>query len=181
MKRIAIASGLALVLAACSGGDADADANGDGTISSEEARTKLNAAGDQIRPEPGQYKMDMTFVKADIPGAPKEMLDMLGRSMTNSFEYCLTQEQADKGFEESLTQGQDDSCEMTKMEISGGDIDMAMSCSDPNTGKMEMTMKGTVTSTTSDLAMVTKGNVAGMGSANIEMKMSQKRIGDCPA
>lgn len=177
MKKIAMVASLALLASACSGGDADAD--GDGEISAEEARAEMASAN--IKPEPGQYKMSMTFKTAEIPGAPPEMMDMLGKSMSNTIEYCLTQEEADKGFEEALTREQDDSCKITKMDMNGGTIDMAMTCEDDTSGTMNITMNGDVSPTESDLTMKMKGNIPQLGEANIEMNMKQERIGDCPA
>ena len=177
MRKIALVAGIALLASACSGGDADAD--GDGEISTEEAQAEV--AANAIKPEPGQYRMTMTFKTAEIPGAPPEMIEMLGRSMSNTVEYCLTEEDAEKGFEEALTRNQDDSCKIERMSMAGGDIDMAMTCDDPNTVKMQIAMAGKATETRSDLTMKMNGNIAGQGEANIEMNMTQERIGDCPA
>ncbi|WP_284126075.1 DUF3617 domain-containing protein [Parerythrobacter aestuarii] len=177
MKKLAMVAGLALFASACSSGDADTD--GDGEISAEEARAEMASAN--IKPEPGQYKMSMTFKTAEIPGAPPEMLEMLGKTMSNTIEYCLTQEEADKGFEEALTREQDDSCKITKMDMDGGTIDMAMTCEDESSGTMNITMNGDVSPTKSDLTMKMQGKIPQLGDANIEMNMKQERVGDCPA
>lgn len=166
---------LALLAAGCSGGT---DSDGDGKISADEARAEM--ADNAVKPQPGQYKTSMTFSKADIPGAPPEMMEMLGSSMANSFEYCLTKEEADKGFEKSLTKGQGDNCTIERLNMDGGKIDMAMKCDEPATGPMQVTMTGEVTPTSSDLTMNMKGKVANQQDASIEMKLKQERIGDCP-
>ena len=172
---IALAS--ALALAACGSGTADTD--GDGTVSADEIQAELESNGGRIRPEPGKYQATMSFVKADIPGAPQEMIDMMSSAMNRTFDYCLTQEDADKGFEEALTEGQDENCTVQKFELNSGDVDMAMTCDTGEGNQMAMTMTGKVTSTSSDITVVTNGTVPEMGEANIEMSMKQERIGEC--
>ncbi|BDW83192.1 hypothetical protein MACH24_26300 [Erythrobacter sp. Dej080120_24] len=173
-----LALGSAIALAAC-GDSGTADADGDGTISADEMRDEMARDGANLRPDPGNYKVTMTLSKAEIPGAPPQMMEMMGSMMNNTFEYCLTPEEAEKGFEESLTEGQDESCKIEQFNLDGGKIEMAMSCSPAEGGEMRMTMNGNVSPTKSDINVVTQGNIAGMGEANIEMSMVQERIGDC--
>lgn len=170
----------ALALTACAD-DTVGDADGDGTVSNAEARAVAESAGDAIKPLPGKYKTTLTFLKADIPGAPPEMVEMMGDMMGRDFEFCLTPEMAEQGFEESLKEGQDDNCNISKFNIDGNNIDMAMTCADPDAGDMSMTMKGSVAPTESDITMVTNGEMPGLGQANMEMNMKQVRIGDCDA
>lgn len=165
----------ALTLTACGGGTVDADSDGDGNVTAAEVSEVVS----DLRPDPGKYSVDMNLVKVDIPGAPQQMLDAMGSMMNNSFEYCLTPEEANKGFEESLTEGQGDNCKIEKFELTGNDVDMAMSCSGEGQGNMQMTMNGTVSSTRSEIAVVTSGTLPQLGDANMEMTMVQERIGDC--
>lgn len=173
-----VALGSAIALAAC-GGSGSADTDGDGEVSVDEMRAEMVSEGGGMKPEPGKYKVTMNFVKADIPGAPPEMMEMMGSAMNNSFEYCMTPEMAEEGYEESLTKGQDDDCTIQKFELDGGDVDMAMTCSSADEGTMSVAMTGNVSSTRSEINVVSNGNIAGMGEANIEMSMIQERIGDC--
>lgn len=178
MKNWIVIASAALALSACSGSE-NADADGDGEVSAQEMQAEAERAGGNIRPEPGKYSVTMDFVKAEIPDAPPEMKDMMGSMMTNSFEYCLTPQEAEKGYEESLTEGQDESCSVEKFELEGGNIDMAMSCNAADQGDMNVTMTGNVTPDRSEINVVSKGTLAGMGDANIEMNMVQERIGEC--
>jgi len=179
MGLAAIAMGSALALAACSSENADAD--GDGEISAEEMRAEVENNADAIKPEPGKYKMTMEFVSADIPGAPPEMQEMMAQGTNNSTEFCMTEEMAEAGYEEALTEGQADSCTMEKFDIDGGDIDMAMTCEVPGQGTSSVAMTGSVTPTSSEMNIKTEGTIPGMGEATMEMKMTQERIGDCDA
>lgn len=178
MRNWIVASGAALALTAC-GGSENADADGDGEVSAGEMQAEAERAGGNVRPEPGKYAVTMDFVKAEIPGAPPEMKDMMGSMMSNSFEYCLTPEEAERGYEESLTEGQDESCSIQKFELDGGNIDMAMTCDSAEQGNMNVTMTGNVTPERSEINVVSKGTLAGMGEADIEMSMVQERIGEC--
>jgi hypothetical protein len=162
-------------LAACGGGTVDADSDGDGTVTAAE----VGAVVSDMRPEPGKYSVKMNLVKADIPGAPQQMLDAMGAMMNNTFEYCLTPEEAEKGFEESLREGQDESCTIQKFELTGNNVDMAMSCSGEQQGDLQMAMTGTVGPTRSDISVVTTGTLPQFGEANMEMSMLQERLGDC--
>lgn len=174
----ALALSAALALGAC-GGDSGADADGDGEISMDEMRAEVASAADSMRPEPGKYSVTMSVVKADIPGAPQEMQDMMGAMMNRTFEYCLTQEQADKGFEESLSESQDESCSIEKFDLDNGSIDMAMNCEPAQGGNMRVAMTGDVSPTRTDITVVTNGTLPELGAADMEMNMVQERVGDC--
>ena len=180
MKKHAGMAGLALALtlAACGGGT-DADANGDGAVTTEEMRTAVEANGGSIKPEPGQYKMTMSVAKMEIPNAPKGMADMMGDGFGMNFNYCLTREEADKGFEESIRKGREDNCTYERMNLDGGKIDVAMKCNDPDSGRMEGTMTGTVSPTKMDLTFKGKQQMGPMGDAEMEMTIQHERIGDC--
>lgn len=179
MTKYKLAAAMALTstlaLAACGSGTVDADADGDGTITTSE----VEAAVADLRPEPGQYSATMTLVKMDIPGAPQEMVEALSSIMNRTFEYCLSPEDAEAGFEGALMQGQDENCSIDKFDLAGTEVDMEMSCSSPEQGELKMVMNGTVSPTRSDIKAVTTGTLPQIGDANIEMSMVQERLGDC--
>ena len=180
VKKFVGAAGIALAMSACGGSaDTEADANSEGAISAEEARDTMVANADAMRPEPGQYKMTMSVAKIEIPNAPKGMADMMGDGFGMNFNYCLTQEEADKGFEESIRKGREDNCTYERMNLDGGKIDVAMKCNDPDSGRMEGTMTGTVTPTKMDLTFKGKQQMGPMGDAEMEMTIEHERIGDC--
>ncbi len=181
MKKFAVAGIAALSLSACggAGGVVDADADGDGEVTQEEAQAVADQIGDEVKPQPGQYKATLTFVSAELPGAPPEMVDMMGAASGNDYEFCMTEEMANQGYGEAMRENQDDSCTIDRMTIDGNDMDMAMSCNDPNMGEMTISMQGNVSPTASDLTMVTEGTFGPMGEGKMEMNIKQERIGDC--
>lgn len=161
MKNIAALAVLGMALSACSGGDvstADADADSDGEVSLNEAAAVAEASG--MKPQPGKYR-----VTSDLGG------------MTTNVEYCLTQEEAARGFEEMMQEGQEGDCSYEKFELAGGDLDAVLICK-TDAGDMRMAMAGEVSPTASDLEMTMQGNMGGIN-VDMTMKAKQERIGDC--
>lgn len=169
----------ALALAACGGGASDADADGDGEVTAEELRTVAQEQGVDLKPQPGKYRMKISFIEADIPGAPPEMAQMMASGFEQTIETCVTQEQSDRGFEDLLTQNQDDSCKISKYTIDGNQVSMAMACSGGEMGDVDLAMDGTVGPTASDMSMTMDGSIPQMGPMKIKMNMQQERIGEC--
>ena len=167
---------VSLALAAC-GSEAPESESGDG-LSMEEVAER--AQGSAVKPEPGRYRLTMDVLEIDIPGAPPEAADMMrGMMGGQSQEYCLTQADVDRGFEEMARQGQDENCNFDRFDIDGGDIDAKMSCDIPGQGAITMTMVGSATSTSSEMEMTMQGNMTGMGESTITMKASHDRVGEC--
>lgn len=177
MKPIMCAAALAVLVAGCSGGT-EVDADGDGTISSDEAAEAAANFDESVRPEAGQYRASIEVLEVDIPGAPPQVAEMMKSSMSSTTsEFCLTEEQAARGFEEMAQQGQED-CTYDKFEVDGGSIDAAMTCKQAG-NEVKMTVVGTGGRTSSEMTMTMTGDFAGMGEGTMKMKTSQERIGDC--
>lgn len=180
MRRVLTPVLVALALSGCGGsGEVDADADGDGNVTAAEARAAVEEARAELKPEPGQYSTTMTLVNAKIPGAPPEMAQMMGNGMNRSGEYCLTPEMAERGFEDSIKQGQSDTCKIDTFTIDSGDVKMAMTCAGEGMGEMAAELTGKVTSTTSDMTMAMTGNIPQLGPVEMTMAFKQERIGDC--
>ena len=174
----AFALSSALAIAACAE-DGPTDADGNGEISMDEMRAEVANAGSALRPEAGKYAVTKAMVNVDIPGAPPEMIDAMGSMMNTSTEFCLTEEEASKGFEKALSEGQDDSCTIEQFDLDGGKIDMVMNCTPQEGGSMQVSITGDVSPTRTQVSVATKGNLPPMGEMNIEMNMVQERVGDC--
>jgi hypothetical protein len=178
MRLIVLAAVSTLALAGC--GSSNVDANGDGKISVEEAAAKSK---DIVKPEPGKYRNSVEILNMEMPGAPKEMQDMIKQRTSAGpqvSEYCLTKEEADKGFEEMAKKAQeDDACSFEKFEAEGGRIDAVMNCSAPGRGTARITLNGTGTKTSSDMTMTMETKPESGPSMKMSMKSTQERIGDC--
>lgn len=173
---LVLASSFALT--ACGGGADEAEEASE-NLSVEEVMERTQAAA--IKPEPGQYRVNMEVLEVNIPGAPANLAEMMGNSFGGqSQQYCLTEADVENGFEEMAKRGQEsDNCTFDKWDIDGGDFDGKMTCNVPGQGQMVMTMKGKGTPTSSEVDMTMQGNVGGMGDATIRMKAMHERIGDC--
>lgn len=173
---IPVLAAFALPLAACGGSDVE-ESSGDG-LSMEEVADRMQSA--DIKPEPGQYRVNMEVLEVTIPGAPEGTAEMMRDMMGGrTHQYCLTQEDVEKGFENMAKQGQDGDCTFERWDIDGGKFDGRMSCSVQGQGKMTMTMSGNGTPTRSEVDMKMEGNMTGMGDSTIRMKATHERIGDC--
>ena len=180
MRRYILLAAATAALAAC--GSPDADADGDGEISLEEAAAQTK---DMVKPEAGKYRATVEMVDVEVPGAPKEVQEMMKQMISSgpqTHEYCLTKEEAEKGFEEMARKSQDnDNCSFEKFEADGGSIDAVMNCSQGNQGTARMTMQGTGTSTTSQMTMTMDAKGPDGQTMKMTMKSNQERIGDCDA
>lgn len=172
-----------LVLAGCGAPDSGQDgAEGtvvaDGEVLSQDQLAE--AASGMLRPEAGQYQTTMELIDVDIPGMPAAQLDMMKNMFETaaSSEYCLTQEDADKGYEEMVRGGQKGDCEFQKFDTDGGNIDAAMTCN-ADGAVSRMTMVGTGTSTSGNMKMTMEQESTEMGTIKMSMNVRHKRIGDC--
>lgn len=176
MKRITIiAAAGAVLLAGCSGGNADADGNGE--VSMKEAAKKAEAEG--LKPEPGQYKAVITMTGMEIPGMPPEMAGH-GAGLTTTSEYCLTQEEVDKGYQEMMKRGQNGECSYESFNLANGKMDAVMVCKTPE-GDARMAMDGNVTPTSSEFTATMAMQVPEMGEGKMTFTAKHERVGDCPA
>lgn len=176
MRELASVVAVTMMLAAC-GEAGSADSNDDGQLSADEVAAE--AASGAIKPEPGQYRADVEVISIDVPGAPAAVVDMMRGAMAgNSSEYCLTQEDVDKGFEEMARQSQNGDCTFNSFNADGGDIDAVMTCSAEGE-TMTITLDGTGGATSSEMMMTMEGNIPEMGAINMKMKTTHNRIGDC--
>ena len=163
----------ALALSACSSGD-DADEN----ISLQEAEAEMEKLE---RPMAGQYEQKVQVRTLEVPGAPKEMVEQMRTMMESQAgkSFCLTEEQAAKGFEEMYRQvTQQQNCDYEKLEVSGGDVTARMTCKGEQGVNVQMELDGSATPTSSDMVMK-MNTTGGPMSMNVEMAMQAERVGDC--
>ena len=174
MRRIIMAAAGAALLAGCSGGG-NADADGNGEVSMKEAAKKAEG----LKPQAGQYKAVITMTGINIPGMPPEMAGH-GGGMTTTTEYCLTQAEVDKGYQEMMKRGQNGECTYESFNLAGGKLDAVMLCK-AGEGDARMTMSGTVTPTTSDFTATMAMKFADAPEGTMTFTAKHERLGDCPA
>lgn len=133
--------------------------------------------------EPGNWKSTMGMEKFEIPGAPAEIQRQATAMMaqTQSMEACMTAAQAKLGvrdFSRSMQQGD---CQMNDFTSGGGKMSGTMDCKSGSMGATSMKMEGTYTEQKVEMRLagaVLQPSLPG-GKANIAMKISSERTGDC--
>jgi len=162
----------------------DAVATSDnGAMSVQEVKAEL---ADAIRPMPGKYESKIEITSIDIPGLPpaqaQQMKSMMGGMMGQVQSYCLTPEEAEKGFEQALKESQKGECAFESFNVSGGKMDGRMRCKmEGGEGVMDMTGTGTPTSSDTRMNMVMTNKSLPGGRMTMAMHVTSKRIGDCKA
>lgn len=174
MTSLAVA---ALALAGCK---KEAGPEGEGKSLAEAAQE----ASSLPKPQPGLYRSTVTLVSVEAPGMPPEavaqMKSMFAQKQSGT-EYCLTPDDAAKGYEERVKQmsGKPD-CAFDHYSADGGKLDAKLTCKTPE-GKSVMAMQGTMTPTGSDVTMSMDQSGGGMPGGGMKMTMNVKsaRVGDC--
>ncbi|MGB3753015.1 MAG: DUF3617 domain-containing protein [Parerythrobacter sp.] len=152
--------------------------------SAGEGGTTVDAAGNEIEMQPGKWANTMTVEKFDIPGAPPEAAAMfqaaIGEGTTT--ESCMTQDQLDEGMERRATESMDgQACDTVDFAANDGKINGRIECKADNGGAAVMTVAGTQSAEAMEMTItsdVTDEGIPG-GKAQMVMKISGKRLGDC--
>ena len=178
IRRLAPILALTLSLAGC-GTAEEGDGSNSESISMEAAAAR--ARDSHMKPEPGLYRVTTQLLELDVPGAPQGAMEaMRGMMAGQSHEYCLKQEDVDKGFEEMARQTQENKdCSFERFDLDKGNFDGRMVCNVPGQGRMTITMNGEGTSASSTMETRMEGDFSGMGRSTIRMRASHERIGDC--
>ncbi|WP_162935760.1 DUF3617 domain-containing protein [Tsuneonella amylolytica] len=148
-------------------------------------------AGKLEKPRPGQYETQVELLEFSVPGLPpkqaEQLRSMMGNVQEKASSYCLTQAEADKGFEDSIrkmTEGTGGmKCEFDKFDAGGGKLDAALSCTGGQGLNSTITIDGTTgaEASTMNVRMAQKAPMIPGGEVVMRMRMDSKRTGDCPA
>jgi hypothetical protein len=156
-QQMAVAAGLACILAACSPPARDAEG-------------AANAGGMQ----PGQYRTTVTML--EIPGIEPQSVD---RTPTVT-ENCVTSSDI-ANFTGGMAGGNsDDTCTQNSMNTSGGRIQGVSSCTGAN-GTSTLRINGTYSATRIDMEINSTIDTPGVGAGTMRMNMTSERIGECSA
>ncbi|GAA4042242.1 hypothetical protein GCM10022213_10700 [Parerythrobacter jejuensis] len=149
----------------------------------------LSEARDLDRPTPGLYASTTQLVEFNVPGLPPAQADRF-REQLSGLEgedqpYCLTKEEAKKGFEDMLkTIGEASNgmaCGFAKFEVDAPRLVADLSCSGPVGAKADIGFAGETTSESLELDMDMTAEMAVIPGGSMEMrfKVKSQRIGDC--
>lgn len=180
MRRFLIVPTLAaLAMAGCKQDAAPSGGEGKSLV---EAAREADALP---KPQPGLYRSEVTMVSFDAPGMPpqaiSQMKEMFSRKQSGT-EYCLTGEDAAKGYEERVKNlsGQPN-CAFNHYSANRGKLDAKLTCKGEQGMASVMTMQGTMTPTGSDvtISMDQSGEAMPGGSMKMTMNVNTARVGDC--
>jgi hypothetical protein len=182
MRKIAFFLPLvSLALAAC----------GDSADEPQTQEEIADAASSMTKPKAGQYSSTAQVVAFEAPGLPpaqaEQMKQMFSGLAAQEQSYCLTQEDADKGFEEAVKQMNEpddgQKCQFDKFSVDGNRLDARMSCESGEAGTSTMNMAGTIDEEQQDLTMEVKQESSQIpgGVINITMRVKSQRTGECEA
>lgn len=147
-------------------------------------------AGTLEKPRPGQYSTSVELTEFSVPGLPPQQAEqlraMMGNVQQEGSSYCLTEAEANKGFEETvkrMTEGNGQmKCTFDRFEAEGSKLDAALSCTGPQGMDAKIALNGTTGAEASSMRMKMsqKAPMIPAGEMRMEMKMDSKRTGDCP-
>ena len=171
----------AILLAACSGGDADTD--GDGEVSGAELAEEAEG---MIQPLPGQYRAALELLEFEAPGVPdsarQQMQQIFASSMAEGNTFCMTEEDvARNGAEEMVKSMAEGDCTMKSFNVAGGDISAEMQCTSEGTPASTVRMDGQIGAESSTMTMEMEQDIPEMGATRMKMRVTSQRIGDCTA
>ena len=138
--------------------------------------------GGSVQLQPGEWEMTMQVVDYKAPGMPASVAQQMKAQPPTTTRDCMTEEEAKGPKPDAFTPGQNGlNCKQENFSWANGKISGKTSCEGANgAGKMAMTMDGSYTPTSMDINIkneTTANNVA----ASVEMRVSGRRIGECPA
>ncbi len=181
IRRVWVAGGLALTLAACGGSKTVTAEN----ASTAEVAAKVQQSGitDQGFVSPGRWQMTMTITDMKIPGMPPEVAQKMkgATGQARTFEHCVTEEEAKKPREDFFSGDKAAACRYDHFTMGDGKVSMQMQCAH-DTGKQTVKMDGTYSADSYRMTMASK--VEGrpgspVGGMTFDAVMDARRLGVC--
>lgn len=180
-RTIATLAALALLAACKPSGDDVVLENVSLADAAEQARTANKL-------QPGQWEAQTRILSVEVPGAPKEVADAIGKSVAakaTTVSDCLTPEEAEKPAAEMFAGSRAGECRYEKFSMAGGKMDSTMVCKNPSQpGEIRMTMAGDYTPTgyALDMTMVMPGGALPGGQGmTMKARTEGRRTGECTA
>ncbi len=173
---------ISLPLAAAFALTACGDSAGDQPKTMEEV---ADAAASIERPEPGKYRSTSKLLELDMPGLPPaqaaQMKEMMSGATSQSHEFCLTEAEIEKGYEELVQKSTDGNCTFEKFDTTSNTLDARMTCNMEEGVVSNVALTGEMNATRSRMLMDMNSSAPQMpgGKMNMKMEVINERIGDC--
>jgi hypothetical protein len=176
MRSILALPVAALLLTAC-------DSGSDEPKSVQQVKDEM---ADMAKPRPGLYRSTSKVVSFEVPGMPPaqaERMKQMFSTTQRGNEFCLTPEEAEKGFEEMTKKLAEGNCSYDRFNADGGKLDAKLTCETGQKMKATIEMKGTMGAEGSQMTMsVVQSPPGAPGGASVKMvaEVASQRVGDCP-
>ena len=167
-KHFLIAASL-LALAACgSKDDGNATKTGGGGL----------LGGGTVNLEPGEWEMTMEMLNISAPNMPPQVVAAMKQQSAKSTRTCISAEEA-KGPKPGELTGAQGNCTQEGFVWGGGKIAGTTTCKSADANTV-MVLDGQYTPQTMTISMKNTTEARGV-KMNMDMRMSGRRVGDCPA
>jgi len=171
MKTNLILGAAALALAACGSSGEKGDGSGSSAAAGGGSGTNL---------EPGEWEMKTEVVNVSVEGLPPGAVEGMKAQAGGTTRTCMTPEEAKGPKADMFAKNNPANCKSEGFSWSGGRISGKTTCTSPGAGKTVMTMDGSYGARNIDMTIKSDTDVAGQA-MTMEMRMSGRRIGECPA
>jgi hypothetical protein len=169
--RVAALAGLCVAAAACDSGPSKSEI--------------LDQASRMVKPVPGLYRSVTTLSEFEMPGATAQeagrMRERMGGIKPQEREYCLGEEEAEKGFAQMLAQSQSGSCSFSRFIVNDRRLSASMSCEGEAgySASVEMDGMGEAQQSQMTLRIQQRGPGIAGGLLRMRLDVDSRRIGDC--
>lgn len=180
MRMLTVAAPAALLALAACGEEPSGPRTAEEVIAESKALTK---------PEPGRYVSSAEMLEFSVPGLPEEQAGQLRGMMSGmgseESSYCLTAEEAERGFEDAVRKmgegSQGMKCEFERFDAAGSKLDAELACTGPQGMNATMKMDGTMEAEESQMTMemVQKAPMIPGGEMRMKMRVQSRRVGAC--
>lgn len=132
---------------------------------------------------PGEWETTQETLGIDVKGGSGPVAEAMkqgkGRKMT--FTHCITPEDIEKSHGGFMAAQKELKCSYDGYKMGGGTVSGSVACDMP-TGNLTSTVNGTYTPESYDMTIASTMNGMPGGMTMVtKMRMTSKRIGDCPA
>ena len=137
------------------------------------------------KPKPGRYTSLTKLVEYAVPGASPRDAERLESEMKaiagQTRSYCLTQTEADKGFEDLWRQSQQGDCKLGKFAVDGENLSANMTCKTPQGVISKIAMEGTGGAESSHMRLTIEQQTHAVPGSGVRMvlEIDNLREGDC--
>lgn len=136
-------------------------------------------------PEPGRYRTETRLTRFELPNAPAHearlLRDRMAGVQPQVREFCLTPEEARRGFEPLLKQLQDGACRMDSFVVNSGRLRAVLNCTAAGGVTSHIAMEGMAQPRESRIALSIRQQSPAVpgGQVSMTMDVQSRWTGSC--